>query len=135
LKPKETGIIFYFGFLKYLFRRFPILHINITNFLPYCKHSNFSARPIDSLTFRRNELNQFLNLSGTGFMRARHKQTLARLKLVLDEVETELTTEPPKTIWRPVCPVCGHKMRLVLRLAPYLIRASPDEIVKEPVFS
>jgi hypothetical protein len=70
-----------------------------------------------------------------GFMSAKHKQTLARLKLVLGEVETEPTTEPVKSVWRPLCPVCGHEMRFVMCLAPYPVRASPDEIVKEPVFS
>ena len=38
-----------------------MLHINITNFLQYCKNSNFSERSIESLTFRLNELNRFLN--------------------------------------------------------------------------
>jgi len=68
-----------------------------------------------------------------GFMSAKHKQTLAGLKLVLGELETEPTTEPVKTIWRPTCPVCGHEMRFVMRLAPYLARASPNEVVKEPI--
>lgn len=39
-----------------------MLQINITNFLQYCKNSNFSERSIDSLSFRLNEFNQFLNL-------------------------------------------------------------------------
>lgn len=69
-----------------------------------------------------------------GFMSAKHKQTLARLKLVLGEVETESTEEAVKTSWRPVCPECGQEMVLVMRLAAYYpIRASPDEVVKEPV--
>ena len=38
-----------------------MLHNNITNFLHYCKNSNFSERSIESLTFRLNELNRFLN--------------------------------------------------------------------------
>ena len=38
-----------------------MLHIKITNFLQYCKNSNFSERSIESLTFRLTELNRFLN--------------------------------------------------------------------------
>ena len=38
-----------------------MLHNNITNFLHYCKNSNFSERSIESLTFRLNELIRFLN--------------------------------------------------------------------------
>ena len=68
-----------------------------------------------------------------GFMSAKHKQTLARLKLVLGEVETEQTLEPAKSFYRPLCPVCGQEMRFVMRLAPYPARTSPDEIMKEPV--
>jgi len=37
-----------------------MLHINITNFLQYCKNSNFSERSIESLTFRLTEFNQFI---------------------------------------------------------------------------
>ena len=37
-----------------------MLHHNITNFLQYCKNSNFSERSIESLTFRLNEFNQFI---------------------------------------------------------------------------
>jgi site-specific recombinase XerD len=37
-----------------------MLHINITNFLQYCKNSNFSERSIESLTFRLHEFNQFI---------------------------------------------------------------------------
>jgi len=37
-----------------------MLQNNITNFLHYCKNSNFSERSIDSLSFRLNEFHQFL---------------------------------------------------------------------------
>jgi len=37
-----------------------MLQNNITNFLHYCKHSNFSERSIESLTFRLQEFNQFI---------------------------------------------------------------------------
>jgi integrase/recombinase XerC len=37
-----------------------MLNINITNFLQYCKNSNFSERSIESLTFRLTEFNQFI---------------------------------------------------------------------------
>jgi len=37
-----------------------MLQNNITNFLQYCKNSNFSERSIESLTFRLNEFNKFI---------------------------------------------------------------------------
>jgi integrase/recombinase XerC len=37
-----------------------MLQNNITNFLQYCKNSNFSERSIESLTFRLTEFNQFI---------------------------------------------------------------------------
>jgi site-specific recombinase XerD len=37
-----------------------MLHNNITNFLQYCKNSNFSERSIEALSFRLNEFQQFL---------------------------------------------------------------------------
>jgi len=37
-----------------------MLQNNITNFLHYCKNSNFSERSIESLTFRLTEFNQFI---------------------------------------------------------------------------
>jgi integrase/recombinase XerC len=37
-----------------------MLQNNITNFLRYCKQSNFSQRSIESLTFRLYEFNQFI---------------------------------------------------------------------------
>ena len=38
-----------------------MLSLNITNFLQYCKNSNFADRSIKSLSFRLGEFNQFLN--------------------------------------------------------------------------
>jgi len=37
-----------------------MLQNNITNFLQYCKNSNFSERSVESLTFRLNEFNKFI---------------------------------------------------------------------------
>lgn len=37
-----------------------MLHHNITNFLQYCKNSNFADRSIESITRRLGEFNQFL---------------------------------------------------------------------------
>jgi len=45
-----------------------MLHNNIAHFLHYCKNSNFSERSIDSLTFRLQEFNQFVNSSSIGTM-------------------------------------------------------------------
>jgi site-specific recombinase XerD len=39
----------------------PMLQNNITNFLQYCKNSNFAERSIESLTHRLNEFNHFIN--------------------------------------------------------------------------
>ena len=37
-----------------------MLQNNITNFLHYCKNSNFAQRSVQSLTFRLDEFNQFI---------------------------------------------------------------------------
>jgi site-specific recombinase XerD len=38
-----------------------MLQNNITNFLQYCKNSNFALRSLESLTHRLSEFNQFIN--------------------------------------------------------------------------
>jgi len=64
-----------------------------------------------------------------GILSSKHKPTLARLKLVFGEVEAE--TEPePKMPFRPLCPVCGKPMRLVMQVAPYHARASPNKMAE-----
>jgi len=37
-----------------------MLQINIDNFLRYCKNSDFSKRSIETLSFRLNEFNRFI---------------------------------------------------------------------------
>lgn len=59
-----------------------------------------------------------------GILSSKHKPTLARLKLVFGEVEAE---PEPKMPFRPLCPVCGKPMRLVMRVPPYPARASPNK--------
>lgn len=76
-----------------------------------------------------------------GFLSSSHKQTRARLKLVFGELEAETTSEPAKTPYRPLCPVCGQPMRFVMRFAPFNlqaaaqipIRASPDNVAQTSV--
>ena len=55
-----------------------MLHINITNFLQYCKNSNFSERSIESLTFRLNEFNQFIRSQAISSIREINHQLLSQ---------------------------------------------------------
>lgn len=55
-----------------------MLHHNITNFLHYCKNSNFSDRSVESLTFRLNEFNQFLKSIAICAIKDIHYQHLAQ---------------------------------------------------------
>ncbi len=55
-----------------------MLHIKITNFLQYCKNSNFSERSIESLTFRLNEFNQFIRSQAISSIREINYQRLTQ---------------------------------------------------------
>ena len=55
-----------------------MLQNNITNFLQYCKNSNFSERSIESLTFRLNEFNQFIRSQTISSIRDINYQLLAQ---------------------------------------------------------
>ncbi len=55
-----------------------MLHINITNFLQYCKNSNFSERSIESLTFRLNEFNQFIQSQAISTLKQINYQRLTQ---------------------------------------------------------
>ena len=59
-----------------------MLHINITNFLQYCKNSNFSERSIESLTFRLNEFNQFIR-----------SQTISSIREINYQLLTQFVTD------------------------------------------
>ena len=53
-----------------------MLQNNITNFLQYCKNSNFSDHSLESLTFRLNEFNQFLKSMAIFAIKDIHYQLL-----------------------------------------------------------
>ena len=55
-----------------------MLQNNITNFLHYCKTSNFSERSIESLTFRLSEFNQFIQSQAKSTLKQINYQLLAQ---------------------------------------------------------
>ena len=55
-----------------------MLHCNITNFLQYCKNSNFSERSVESLTFRVTEFNQFIRSKAISSIREINYQLLSQ---------------------------------------------------------
>jgi len=77
----------------------------------------------------------FKKMRHYGFMSSRHKQTLARLKLVFGELETESSTELEKTPYRPLYPKCGRAMRWLMRIPPNLLWPSLEEVAQAAGFS
>jgi len=55
-----------------------MLHQKITNFLQYCKNSNFSDRSIGSLSFRLNEFDQFLSSIPIGLIKDINYQLISQ---------------------------------------------------------
>jgi len=55
-----------------------ILQQHITNFLDYCHHSDFSPRSIETLSWRLNEFNQFMQMQRCGTVDNINYQHLAQ---------------------------------------------------------
>ena len=55
-----------------------MLQNNITNFLHYCKNSNYSERSIESLTFRLTEFNQFIQSQAKSTLKQINYQLLTQ---------------------------------------------------------